>query len=79
MMGKLLPPQEPLNAEGYCSKCGLPLGIEGRCSACAVKDLEKIRRELKDVFTCKICGQPKTHHRLYGYRCWNPEHNREKS
>lgn len=30
--------------------------------------------ELKKVFTCQICGMPKTHHRLYGYRCDNPEH-----
>lgn len=31
---------------------------------------------LRDVFTCPICGLPKTHHRLYGYRCSvNPEHD----
>ena len=35
-----------------------------------------IREQLRDVFVCKICGMPKTHHRLYGYRCSvNPEHD----
>lgn len=24
--------------------------------------------------TCPICQQPKTHYRLYGYRCHNAEH-----
>jgi len=38
------------------------------------KELEEIRKELRKVFTCQICGMPKTHHRLYGYRCNNPEH-----
>lgn len=38
------------------------------------KDLERFEGMLQRVFTCQICGQPKTHHRLHGYRCHNPEH-----
>ena len=31
---------------------------------------------LRDMRTCPICGTPKIHHRLYGYRCSvNPEHD----
>lgn len=28
---------------------------------------------------CTICGIPKTHYRLYGYRCSNPEHHEMES
>lgn len=38
-------------------------------------DGNELHEEMRDVFTCSICGRPKTHHRLYGYRCDNPEHN----
>lgn len=35
-----------------------------------------IGRMRERVFTCPICGMPKVHHRLYGYRCsTNPEHD----
>jgi GTP-sensing pleiotropic transcriptional regulator CodY len=41
------------------------------------EQLEEIRKELKKVFTCQICGMPKMHHRLFGYRCnVNPEHDK---
>lgn len=31
---------------------------------------------LRDMRVCPICGTPKTHHRLYGYRCsLNPKHD----
>ena len=36
---------------------------------------EEMNKKLRDVFTCPICGQPKVHYRLYGYRCQNPEHH----
>lgn len=36
------------------------------------------QERLQRVFTCQICGQPKTHHRLYGYRCHNPEHHEQE-
>lgn len=72
------------NAEGYCPKCHAPLGITGICDICALEELtihsenepfkDEIEAIMKDVFTCPICGRPKTHHRLYGYRCENPEH-----
>jgi hypothetical protein len=62
-----------MNAEGYCKKCRNPLGIDGVCYVCEV-DSESFRKVLNSVFICSICGQHKTHYRLYGYRCSNPEH-----
>jgi hypothetical protein len=39
-------------------------------------ELQELQAELRNVFTCPICGFPKTHYRLYGYRCSiNPEHD----
>lgn len=43
-------------------------------------------QELKDQYgirhsgrlVCPICGAHKTHYRLYGYRCHNPEHARQE-
>ena len=64
---------ERLNAEGYCKNCGKSLGIEGICYSCEI-DKNLYADIIENVFTCPICGQPKTHHRLYGYRCGNPEH-----
>ena len=61
------------NAEGNCPKCGADLGISGQCIICAVND-EDFHAMMKRVTTCAICGMTKTHHRLYGYRCDNPEH-----
>lgn len=61
------------NSEGYCPKCRAPLGIEGTCYACAVNE-DDFQALIKSVYTCPICGMHKTHHRLYGYRCNNPEH-----
>lgn len=29
----------------------------------------------RSLFTCPVCGLPKVHYRLGGYRCSNPEHN----
>lgn len=61
------------NAEGNCKKCGADLGIDGRCIICAIND-EDFQAMMKRINTCPICGMQKTHHRLYGYRCDNPEH-----
>ncbi len=63
----------PQNAEGVCPKCGHDLGITGQCTICAINS-EEFERTLHKVFTCRICGQRKTHYRLYGYRCSNPTH-----
>lgn len=62
---------------GDCIKCGNPLMADGTCYDCDSKSekIEALRKELRDVFTCKICGQPKYHSRLHGYLCRNPEHN----
>lgn len=38
-------------------------------------ELEDIHAMLKRVTTCPICQRPKTHHRLYGYRCNTPGHD----
>jgi hypothetical protein len=65
--------REGRNAEGYCRKCGNSLDISGTCYVCAVND-EDFKATFERVFTCPICGQRKTHYRLYGYRCSNPEH-----
>ena len=37
--------------------------------------LDVITQRLRSVFVCPYCGQPKAHHRLYGYRCSNPDCN----
>lgn len=37
-------------------------------------EIERLKTELRKRLTCPICGRPKTHYRLYGYRCDNPEH-----
>ena len=37
-------------------------------------EMDKLQERLDSFMTCSICGQPKAHHRLYGYRCINPEH-----
>ena len=39
---------------------------------------EQIQDRLNQLYQnliCPICGMPKIHYRLYGYRCSNPEHN----
>jgi len=69
-----------------CSRCGdyETTNPDGICWHCKEQDMIDtivpgedfdIHEKLKDVYTCKICGRPKTHHRLYGYLCENPEHN----
>ncbi len=34
-----------------------------------------LRQLLEDAFICPLCGMPKIHYRLHGYRCTNPEHD----
>lgn len=77
----LLKAREFDNAEGYCPKCGAPLGISGVCYSC-IQDARDEAEEnhvnllLRKMTVCSICGLPKVHHRLHGYLCRNPEHNK---
>lgn len=34
----------------------------------------EFREFIRRLTVCPICGLTKAHHRLYGYRCSNPEH-----
>lgn len=35
---------------------------------------DEFKATAQSLYVCSICGQYKTHYRLYGYRCHNLEH-----